>query len=251
MKTLFYDKTIEGFLTCVFKNYQLNEINNKISSQNNTQTMFQNEFVKIEKNEETAKRVKIGIIKKTGVNIYNEITTVFCSDNANKENIIFEYIKLLFVFGKQTRLMLNNIAVIKYNELLKKITYERHRMIGFLRFEETEKGLLYAKYSPDNNVTALLLSHFANRLCTENFIIHDVKRNILGIYNKEQNKYFIYNSKNELMPIINSKNETFFQNIWQTYYKNTAIEERKNTKLRNQFMPTRYHKYLTELKRSC
>ena len=192
MKTLIYDATIEGFLTSIFYCYEKDEFLSRVSSTATFQNNLLDEFIEISTDKIKAKRVKQGIIKKVGINLFNEINTVFCSDDQNKDNVLFDYLKLIFAFGAKTRLMLNNESVIAYNDLLKKVTYERHRMIGFLRFEETLDGVMYAKYSPDNNITHLLLGHFSSRFSTQNFIIHDTKRNILGVYSSMANKFFTY-----------------------------------------------------------
>jgi probable DNA metabolism protein len=250
MKTLIYDGTIEGFLTSIFYCYEKDEFSNKISSKATFQNSLLDEFVEITTDAEKASRVKRGIIKKVGVNLFNEINTVFCSDDKNKDNIVFEYLKLIFAFGAKTRLMLNNERVMAYNDLLKKVTYERHRMIGFIRFEENVDGVMYAKYSPDNNITHLLLGHFSNRFSTQNFIIHDTKRNILGVYSKEVNKFFTYTASEYLKQIDLAQDEKFFQRLWQNYYRDTSIKERKNKTLMMAHMPRRYHTNLTELKAS-
>lgn len=248
MKQVMYDGSLNGFLTSVFAIYELGEFDTKIVS-SEAQTLLIGEVIEVKTDEEKARRVKNGIIKKASKNIFNEVATTFASGNKDKENIIFEYLKLVFAFGHKARLMLNNENVIKYNDLLKKVTYERHRMIGFLRFEETEAGILYAKYSPDHDITNLLLGHFANRLSTENFIIHDTKRNTLGVYNKETNQFFTYTDNTPLSPITLSQSESFFQKLWQNYHVNASIASRENRRLQRQFMPARYHKNMSELKR--
>lgn len=249
MKNFIYDGSFEGFLTTVFKIYELDSFNANIASKNNSNLLMLENATTVETSEKLFKRVKSGIIKKAGINIYNEIATTFCSSNQNKENIVFEYLKLVFAFSKKARLMLQNKAVINYNALLKKVTYERHRMLGFLRFTETADGVLYANYSPDNNITSLILNHFANRFSTEDFIIHDEKRNVFGVYSAQFNKFFIYENKDAFNSITPSKSEHFFQKLWQQYYNNAPIKERENLKLRNQHMPTRYHNYLTEIRK--
>jgi|LGOV01.1.fsa_nt_gb probable DNA metabolism protein len=249
MKTLIYNNTVEGFLTSIFYCYEQDEFNVSIKSKSAYQTsLFEADAVEVEADDTKASRVKAGIIKKTNNNLFNEIATVFCSNKENKDTVIFEYLKLIFAFGTKARLMLNNPSVIAYNELLKKVTYERHRMIGFMRFEETKEGIMYAKFSPDNNITHLLLSHFANRFSTENFIIHDTKRNVLGVYSKAKNKFFTYTSEEQLSPINLSSNEAFFQKLWQNYYKDAAIMERENTRAMLGHMPKRYHTNMTEHK---
>lgn len=248
MKTLVYDNTLEGFFTTIFYTYEQNEFHNNITAKQFLQSSLFNEVVEIATDEQLATRVKNGIIKKVGVNLLNEISTVFCSEHQNKDNVLYEYLKLIFAFGTKARLMLNNEHVINYNDLLKKVTYERHRMIGFMRFEETMDGVMYAKYNPDNNITHLLLGHFANRFANQNFIIHDTKRNILGVYSKEVNHFFTYSLNNELTPVELSNNEVFFQKLWQSYYKNVTIQERTNLNQMFMHMPKRYHQNLTELK---
>jgi probable DNA metabolism protein len=248
MKTLVYDNTIEGFFSSIFYCYEQNEFNNKISSKQLLQANLFEEIVEVETNEQKVNRVKNGIIKKVGVNLLNEINTVFCSDNHNKDNVLFDYLKLVFAYGIKTRLMLNNEHVIAYNELLKKVTYERHRMIGFMRFEETVDGVMYAKFTPDNNITHLLLGHFASRFSTQNFIIHDTKRNILGIFSTQNKQFFTYTLSSELSPLIITENETFFQKLWQNYYTDASINERTNLNLMFAHLPKRYHNNLTELK---
>lgn len=248
MKTLVYDNTIEGFFSSIFYCYEQNEFNNKICSSSLLQRNLFDEIVEIETDEQKANRVKNAIIKKVGVNLLNEINTVFCSEHENKDNVLFDYLKLIFAYGFKARLMLNNENVIAYNELLKKVTYERHRMIGFMRFEETLEGIMYAKYSPDNNITHLLLGHFADRFSTENFMIHDTKRNIVGIYSAQNKQFFTYTLSKELNPLTITENEEFFQKLWQSYYSNATIKERTNLNLMFSHLPKRYHNNLTELK---
>ena len=42
-------------------------------------------------------------------------------------------------------------------------------------------------------------------------------------------------------------NDENFESLWKTFYKSVNIKERENSKLRNQHMPKRYWKHLTEL----
>ncbi|MDR2407664.1 MAG: DUF4130 domain-containing protein, partial [Bacteroidales bacterium] len=40
--------------------------------------------------------------------------------------------------------------------------------------------------------------------------------------------------------------ESRYQELWKTFWRAVAIQERKNPKLQRQFMPKRYWKYLIE-----
>ncbi|MDD4211372.1 MAG: DNA metabolism protein, partial [Clostridia bacterium] len=96
MKTLIYDATIEGFLTSIFYCYEKDEFLSRVSSTATFQNNLLDEFIEISTDKIKAKRVKQGIIKKVGINLFNEINTVFCSDDQNKDNVLFDYLKLIF-----------------------------------------------------------------------------------------------------------------------------------------------------------
>lgn len=76
--------------------------------------------------------------------------------------------------------------VIDFNNLLYKVTGEIHRLKGLLRFMESSGGVFYAPYSPDNDITEILMLHFTERFKSERFVIHDVKRKIAGMYDGKE-----------------------------------------------------------------
>ena len=138
--------------------------------------------------------------------------------------------------------MLSIPQVIDFNEAVRKITGESHMCKGFLRFTETHEGVLYAPYSPDNDITDLLMPHFAKRFNGEKFVIHDVKRNIAGIYNREE---WITGYAGEA-EIRLSESENFFKNLWKKYYNCVTIAERPHIKQMKGYMPVRYWKFMPE-----
>ena len=134
--------------------------------------------------------------------------------------------------------------VIEFNDLVYKVTGEIHRLKGFLRFMESKSGALYAPYSPDNDITELLMPHFAERLKAEKFVIHDVKRKIAGMYDGRE---WIMGYAGEA-EIYLSEYERAFENLWKKYYKSVNIEERPHIKQMKGYMPVRYWKYMPEKK---
>ena len=138
------------------------------------------------------------------------------------------------------RLSLNE--VIKFNDILHKVTDETHKLTGFLRFMECAGGILYAPYTPDNNITDLLMQHFSARLSSEKFIIHDLSRKIAGIYNG--NEWTLTYAED--VEICLSEDEKAFENLWIKYYKAVNIEERPHEKQMKGYMPVRYWKFLPE-----
>lgn len=130
-----------------------------------------------------------------------------------------------------------------FTDLKNRIYTETHRFKGFLRFMETKKGVYYACYEPDNDITELLVPHFTARLQSP-FIIHDIKRNILALCDGKL--YKILDGGNNGVTVFMSESEEIFLDLWQQYYKSINIEERKNLRQMRNYMPERYWKNLSE-----
>ena len=67
------------------------------------------------------------------------------------------------------------------------------------------------------------------------------------MYNKEDAIISdLSNDEGYLFSNLNS--DTNFEELWKTFYNSVNIKERENLRLRNQHMPKRYWKHLTEIK---
>lgn len=239
MKIFITDGSIASFFTAVFDAY--NEKLCLITSNNCIQLTLDSEVIHVNCDMQKCERVRQGIAKYDSY-AEEEILLVLRSGNNRKEQIAFEYIKKLMQIKAPIRERLSLPEVIAFYDTLHKVTLEAHKMQGFLRFMECDGGVLYAPYSPDNNITDLLMRHFASRLRSEKFIIHDITRKIAGIYNG--NKWTLgYADKAE---ICLSENEKAFENLWKKYYKAVNIEERPHEKQMKGYMPVRYWKFLPE-----
>jgi len=129
-------------------------------------------------------------------------------------------------------------------EIYTRVAREEHNFLGFLRFSDIG-GILYAKYSPDNNITVLITEHFADRYKYEKFIIHDEKRNIASVYANERWQIVDASSINT---VSLTDDEIMFHKLWKEYFTTLAIEGRKNINLQNQKVPRRYRKNIVEFK---
>jgi len=151
---------------------------------------------------------------------------------------------MLFKYGKKVEYMLNNNDIITFHSICYEVTRECQHIKGFLRFNETAGGIYYAKIEPENNIVKFLMPHFTARYNNQKFIIHDIKRNIVGIYDTVKTAVFKNNTK---LDIHLSENEEYIQEIFKAYYQTITIKERKNKKLMLGFMPKRYHKHIPEI----
>ena len=119
---------------------------------------------------------------------------------------------------------------------------EAHRLKGFLRFMENADGVMYAPYSPDNDITDIIAVHFAARFGARPFVIHDIKRKIAAMYDGNE-IVMTYAGDAE---IYLSEYEDYFQNLWKQYYNSVNIASRPHEKQMRGYMPVRYWKFLPE-----
>ena len=234
----FCDGTPESFFTAVFDAYNKECF---ITSDSEIQLSLGCETVRVLADAEKCRRVLQGL-KQYDRNAEEDILTALRNCSAQKEQVCFLYIKCIFERKTSIKNAYSLPAVVDFNDLLYKITGETHRLKGLLRFKETANGTFYAPYSPDNNITDLLMPHFAARFKAEKFVIHDIERGIAGLYNGE---YWItaHIGKAE---ICLSENESTFESLWKEYYKSVNVKERPHEKQMKRSMPVRYWKFLPE-----
>ena len=213
-----------------------------------SETFYQSNLI-----DETRKPILDGIkdpIQKIMKNIskmaFHTVYYVYLSEDKNKELIIYYYLLNGYKYGAKISYLRNLKCVNKALGIEHYVGRENHKLKGFLRFRELKNQVLYAEISPENNILSLLSKHFVARLKEENWLIKDVKRNLISIYNKKD--YCIVDGAE--FKFINfelNDQELEFERLWKLFYKTIAIEERKNLKCQRNFMPKKYWKYILEV----
>ncbi len=186
------------------------------------------------------------IIKSTSKEIFNTLYLIFCSTNENKEIIIYYFFAHSLKFHNKIYYQRNLKSVSSALAITKYVSNENHKMKGFLRFRELKNNLLYAEIAPENNLLFLLSKHFSIRLKNDYWLIKDVKRNIISIYDKHD-FYLISGDNFTLETLEYSKEEKNMNALWQQFYKTIGIQERKNDRCRLNFMPKKYWPYIIEM----
>ncbi len=127
---------------------------------------------------------------------------------------------------------------------------EAHHLLGFLRFQELENGILFSQIHPKNDVLPFLGEHFSDRLPGENFMIYDATRNLAVLHPKGKN-FFITDTKELDHQMLKrfSPEEMEYRKLWCTFFDNIAIEARKNPYLQRQNLPKRFQKDIVEFNR--
>ena len=239
MKRYICDGTAHGFFSAVFDAYNCKEC--VICSNKDVQLDLNTQIVNVRTDEQKAQRVikKLEEIDKFSV---DEISLLLRSCRDDREQTAFEYIRLIVKSGRAVRTALSNPVVMEMTDIRASVTSEIHRFKGFLRFVESQSGVFYAPFSPDNFIIDLLMPHFVARFKNERFVLHDVKRKVACLY--DGNSWIMRNA--DQAEIYLSAYEKVFEKLWKKYYDSVNIPERKNEKQMRGYMPVRYWKFLTE-----
>lgn len=239
MKTFLCKNNPASFFTAVFE--AIGEKDCRITSDRQIQMTLDCEIIEIEEAENKIGRV-VRRLSEYDRNAIHDICIVLRSGDNRKEQATFRYIKKLIERKRPINAAYHLPEVIEFNDLFRKVTGETHRMKGFLRFMENAEGILYAPYTPDNDITDLLMPHFAERFRSEKFVIHDLKRKIAGLYDGQK---WITGFAGEAN-ISLSEYELDFAMLWKKYYSSVNIVERPHEKQMRGYMPARYWKFMPE-----
>ncbi|HOV15409.1 MAG TPA: TIGR03915 family putative DNA repair protein [Spirochaetota bacterium] len=244
-----YDGSFTGFLTVIYESIKDRIIPEKIDSvYKNDKDLF-SEYIHIASDEKKSNQVLAHLQKDYSKEIIENIFYSFLSNENSIELKIFHYINDIMKNKKNINSDFSNDNVLTIRKVVDKVKFEAHRFMGIIRFAETKDDIYYAPIEPDNNIVYIIAEHFVKRYRSQKFLIHDVARNI-GAYYDEKKIDFIEVNLNGKIEDNYSTDEKKYQQLWKSYFKNIAIQERKNPKLQRQFIPIRYWKYLTE-KKDC
>ena len=241
---LVYDGSLQGYFSAVFEIYAKKITFEDFYEQGTNYSLILREELFIEADEAKSKRIENKITKVCGRDEIHKMRYALKSCDAQKEIKIYNYLKLIFD-NKPAHEMLNDSAVIAFNDLHKRVSLEQARLSGFIRFIETKTGIYYAYITPDNDVVALLMPHFVERFHNQQFIIHDVSRNIFGLFNGKE-AYVLKQDESIKFDLQLTEKEELVQKLFKQYYNDISIPERKNTRLKDHWMPRRYTKNMFE-----
>lgn len=248
-----YDGTFAGLLCCIYFAFERKKFPISIVGPNGQPDLFL-EHITIESYQNLAERVWSGIEKVGGSTTGNHIYNAFLSKQPGVEKLILDYCRLLFEKKVPIYADLANPTVIQIHKLDRKVLREAHRVLMFIRFEQAADGTFFGPFAPKYDVIPLVISHFKERFASQQWLIYDTLRSY-GYYFDGINLEQVSIEKPNFVPEtgnlnagIRSDSENDWQELWRTYFKNIAIQERKNLLVQRNFMPKRFWKYLTEKK---
>ena len=234
----FFDGSEEAFLTAFLLAYRDAEA---IVSAGSRQLALGQESVFVRADAEKARRCRARL-KELDAKCIRELRLLLRSGKEGRGQIAFAYFRLIAERGGPVRGMLAETAVSDAMECIRRVTFEAHRLKGFVRFLESESGALYAPLSPDNDVVELLLPHFRGRMPEIPFVLHDVRRGKAAVWDGAH----AFLAPLAQAEVVLSADEAGWQTLWKRYYASVNIPSRTRLRQMKGYMPVRYWKFMPE-----
>lgn len=239
--TYIYDGTYPGMLSCVFESFSAHEIPDTVLLPGNLQlSLFGHKEISTDLPK--SRRVEAGIEKKLGHKARILIERVYCSCSPEKERDVIRFLHFGFREGPDVLGMLAHPLVHPLYKAQRSLLNEAHLLKEFVRFSERQ-GVLMSVIDPKSCVLPFMAEHFAVRLRSERFLIHDRTHDL--VLAGDQGRTRLLPAAGFFMPDT-EREEEIYQAMWKMYYDTIAVEQRKNLRLRMTHMPKRYWGNMTE-----
>lgn len=262
---LLCEDSLEGIFTGIYKAYERKENHTECKLQAGEIENYQlfAEYVRVQREEELAKKVSRTICRDLGMEAYLCICQAIATEDKNKADAVYHTVVEGINCFKQSTISKNsscstfqfygimgnltNPYVQKVFELSRSAGNEIMRMKEILRFRELENGILFAKIGPKCNVLSFIAPHFADRLPLENFVIYDHLRHLFVVHPAKQD-WFIVTGEHSDKEITErfSEKEKEYEALFTHFCHTIAIRERKNLNLQRQMLPLRFRDYMVE-----
>lgn len=234
----FFDGSKDAFLTaflCAFRD------ENAILSAGSQQLALGQESVFVRADTEKARRCEARL-KELDAGCMRDLDLLLRSGEDTRGQIAFSYLRMIAQKRRPVRQMLAEDAVRDATECMRRVTFEAHRLKGFVRFLESESGALYAPISPDNDIADMILPHFRGRMPDIPFVLHDIRRKKAAVWDGEHT----FLAPLDRAEIVLSADEADWQKLWRQYYASVNIPSRTRIRQMKGYMPVRYWKFMPE-----
>lgn len=238
-----FDSTFDGFLTVVHYTVTNRVRPAAVYPEGEAQLQLDSEIMYIPTDNRNADLVRRTLCDNIGYDGFKRAYYVFLCGEEDAIMVSYTYLLYALKYGKKTYNYRSLPDINRAYKLEHKVSHEADRMKGFLRFAVMEGGVQYAPMEPENDILPLIMPHFADRLKSIPFVIHDLLRQKAGVC--ARGTWFITDAEGLTPPKL-SPDEKMYRELWKSFYKAISIPERKNERLQTQMMPKKYRKHMTE-----
>ena len=243
MNTYLYDGTFDGLLTAYFYAYKDTNLYT-ICAQAKHQPALHETVKQIATQTDKAERIRKSVYDKLSSTVMYNLYLLYLSELPDCDVLGLRYLRLCYQHGISINQAKHHPVIRQVEDYRYKVTRELDRMKGFLRFQQIDKQVYYAKFAPDHNQLPLLRRHLMRRFSDQKWIVHDQRRNIALVYNLFDSM-IVPLTQEEATALLQDKQDDYIH-LFQRYFNTIAIKERTNKRLQDQSMPHRYRQYMPE-----
>ncbi len=246
-----YDGSFDGLLTAdsYSRRERIDVLSRGVMLQTN---LFSDDAYSVMTDENKAVRVWNALAKKLSKGALGAIATAYlCTDDAG-DVVVYRFVCRVIDSEQSIENDFSDADVVQLLKNCRRVRGEAHRLLQFVRFQKAADGTYFAMVEPLYDVLPMAIGHFRDRFSDSRFVIYDRARDYGYYYDgavaqrmtmKSDRSHMI---TGQLPEDMMDGEEKLFQQLWRTYFKSVAIQERLNPRKQRNDMPVRYWKYLTE-----
>ncbi|MCM1157202.1 MAG: TIGR03915 family putative DNA repair protein [Bacteroidales bacterium] len=242
------EDTPDGVFSAVYDAWAAHIPEERLSLQaerNHAMQLFA-DYVYVQTDLEKAVKVARSVRSKLGGEAYEMMYKASLSYEEDKMDTIYRFLKLGFRFGSPVVKMHGEDVVCRMFELRRNVWNEAHSFREFVRFRESEEGVLISRIRPKNQVLPLLAEHFTDRFPEENFVILDEEHG-MGLFHEKGGMWYLAPLLREALDRIwQHANSMEYEKLWKTFFRTIAVEERTNYRCQRNMCALRYRDYMIE-----
>jgi len=252
MKTILQcEDSLEGIFSGVYEGWagRYGHENIELCLEKETNLELFVRYIEVPTDEVRAEKVVRTIRRLMGWEVYEAIGRAALSYEPVRGTAIYRLIVKALSMERPGNVLevLTDWGVMEVTRLARTVWNEAHHLMGFVRFEELENGVLLSKICPKNHVLPAIAPHFTDRLPMENWVIYDERRGLFAVHSKGKDWFLLSGEKlNEEILTRLSPEETDLQMLWKGFCDSITIQNRKNEELQRQLLPKRFRPYMTE-----
>lgn len=242
------EDTPDGIFTAIYDAWAARIPDERLSIQTEKQHSMQlfTDYCYVQTDLEKAVKVARSVRTKIGAEAYEMIYKAALSYREDKIDAIYHFLKLGFLYGGRIVGMHGEESVCRVFELRQNVWNEAHKFYGFVRFCDSEEGILISKIHPKNQVLPLLAEHFSDRFPEENFVILDDNHE-MGLFHEKGRQWYLAPLEKEVLEGIWEKERSFeYEKLWKRFFQTIAISERENYKCQRNLCALRYRDNMIE-----
>lgn len=249
MRIYVCEDSFEGIMTAVYDAWagKLGHDNVRLELKGEYNLELFAEYENVLPDEEKAAKVVRTLRERISEAVFELVYKAAMSHERKKADRIYRFIVLAVKNGAQVIHQLGNTAVMDVFSMARNVSNEAHLLLGFVRFQELEHEVLFARITPKNHVLTIIAPHFANRLSGENWAIYDSVHKLAAIHAK--NSQWVLSRDVEIKEdLVNTSRDAVYEELWKVFFHTIGIEARRNPECQRNMLPIWYRKNMTEFK---